>query len=129
MPTTVKLDRATGIRVTTGSGVVRGQDFVDAYYQIIADPELAHATRSLVDLRNASLEEFTSADVRAAVNLPQLPRQAETRMAIVATTAVAYGMSRMYAMMQENSRPGEAQVFQEYADALAWLLAETPGTR
>jgi hypothetical protein len=126
MPTTVTLDRATGIRVATGSGVVRGRDFVDLYQKIIADPELANATRSLIDLREASLEELSSADVRAAVNLPQLPRQAETRMAIVATTAVAYGMSRMYAMMQENSRPGEAQVFHEYADALAWLLAETP---
>jgi hypothetical protein len=129
MPTTVKLDRATGIRVTTGSGVVGGQDLIDLYQQIISDPELANATRSLIDLREASLEGLSSADVRAAVNLPQLPRQAETRMAIVATTAVAYGMSRMYAMMQENSRPGEAQVFHEYADALAWLLAEPHGPR
>lgn len=108
---------------------MRGQDCEALYHRIVSDPELANATRSLVDLREASLEELTSADVRASANLPQLPRQAETRMAIVATTAVAYGMSRMYAMMQENSRPGEAQVFQDYADALAWLLAETPGPR
>ncbi|MDB4881556.1 MAG: hypothetical protein JWL95_322 [Gemmatimonadetes bacterium] len=125
MPTTVTLDRATGIRITTATGVVSGQDFVDIYHQIIADPELSHATRSLVDLREASFAEFTSGDVRAAVNLPQLPRQAETRMAIVATTAVAYGMSRMYAMMQEGERPGEAQVFQSYDEALDWLGADT----
>jgi hypothetical protein len=113
MPTTVTLDRATGMRITTAIGVVSGQDFVDIYHQIIADPELSHATRSLVDLREASFAEFTSGDVRAA-----------------ATTALAYGMSRMYAMMQEGERPGEAQVFQSYDDALAWLGADTtkPGT-
>lgn len=123
MPTTVKLDQLRGIRVTTATGVVRGQEFVDIYHQIVTDPQLYNATRSLADFRRASLEEITPADVRALANLPPLPRQAETRMAVVAPSAVAYGMSRMYAILHEEHLRGEVQVFQDYDEGLSWLLA------
>jgi hypothetical protein len=122
MPTTVTIDRARGIRVMAGTGMLRAPDFIDVNEKIRADPELFGLIRSMIDLREASLDELTAAEVHAVVNLPPLPRQAETRTAIVATAPVAFGMARMYSMLQESQRGGNVRVFDDYDEGLDWLL-------
>jgi hypothetical protein len=109
------------MRVTKGTGMLRAPDFIDANETIRADPELSGVTRSMIDLRDASLDDLTAAEVHAVVNLPPLPRQAETRTAIVATAPVAFGMARMYSMLQESTRGANVRVFDDYDDALRWL--------
>jgi hypothetical protein len=123
MPATVQLDRKRGIRVTTITGVVQRDELLDAYALIVGDPAFSDVTRGLVDLRHGSVDELTTVDVQTYARLPALPRQSEMRLAVVATDPVAYGMSRMYAMFRENTLAGEAQVFQDYDLAVAWLLS------
>ena len=122
MPAMVTLDEERGIRITTAIGPIRWAEFLEIYRMIAADPALATVTRTLVDLQHASLQGITRADVQAAANLPNVPRLADTRMAIVATSPVVYGMSRMYAMMQELRRAGEVQVFRTVDEAMTWLV-------
>jgi hypothetical protein len=123
MPAMVTLDRERGIRITTAVGPMRWAEFLEIYRTIAGDPNLATVTRTLVDLQHASLDGVTRADVKAAVNLPDLPRQtADTRLAIVTKSPVVYGMSRMYAMMQDSRRGGQVQVFKTLDDAMTWLV-------
>ena len=89
---------------------------------IAGDPSLATVKRTLVDLRHASLDGVTRADVQAAVNLPKLPREADTRLAIVTKSPLVYGISRMYAMMRVIRHTGEVQVFTTFDEAMAWLV-------
>jgi len=127
MPAMVTLDREHGIRITTAAGPTSVADFLAVNRTIHADPDLAMTTRSLVDLRYASLRDLTRSDVQQAVKLPILPRQAETRMAVVTSSPLAYGLARMFAMMQAGPRRGEVQVFNTLDGAMAWLTARGAG--
>jgi len=126
MPALITLDRERGIRITTAVGAMRWIDFLEVYRMIVADPSLATLTRTLVDLRHASLDGVTRADVQAAANLPRVPRHAATRLAIVATSPFVYAMSRMYELLAETIRPGEVQVFLTVDAAMTWLVDSSP---
>src|SRR5690349_15232010 len=121
MPALVTLDRERGIRITSAVGPMRWADFMEIYRMIVSDPSLAEVKRTLVDLRHASLAGLTRADVQAAVHLPKLPREVDTRLAIVTKSPVVHGISRMYAIMQEVRQTGEVEVFTTFDEAVAWL--------
>ena len=121
MPAMVTLDEERGIRITSAVGPMRWADFMEIYRMIAGDPSLSTAKKTLVDLRHATLEGVTRADVQAAVNLPKLPREVDTRLAIVTKSPVVYGISRMYAMMQVIRQTGEVEVFTKLDEAMAWL--------
>lgn len=121
MPAMVTLDQERGIRITSAVGPMRWADFMEIYRMIAGDPSLSTVKKTLVDLRHATLEGVTRADVHAAVNLPKLPREVDTRLAIVTKSPVVYGISRMYAMMQVIRQTGEVEVFTKLDEAMAWL--------
>lgn len=118
----VTLDQERGIRITSAVGPMRWVEFLEIYRMIAGDPSLSSVKRTLVDLRHASLAGVTRADVQAAVHLPKLPREADTRMAIVTKSPVVYGIARMYAMMQVIRETGEVKVFGTLDEAMAWLV-------
>jgi hypothetical protein len=122
MPAMVTLDKERGIRITSAVGPMRWSDFREIYRMIAADPSLSAAKRTLVDLQHASLAGVTRADVQAAVHLPKLPREADTRLAIVTKSPVVYGIARMYALMQVVRQTGEVEVFTSLDEAMAWLV-------
>ena len=121
MPAMVTLDEERGIRITSAVGPMRWADFMEIYRMIAGDPSLSTVRKTLVDLRHATLEGVTRADVHAAVNLPKLPREVDTRLAIVTKSPVVYGISRMYAMMQVIRQTGDVEVFTKLDEAMAWL--------
>jgi hypothetical protein len=121
MPAMVTLDQERGIRITSAVGPMRWADFMEIYRMIAGDPSLSTVKKTLVDLRHVTLEGVTRADVQAAVNLPKLPREVDTRLAIVTKSPVVYGISRMYAMMQVIRQTGEVEVFTKLDEAMAWL--------
>ena len=121
MPAMVTLDQERGIRITSAVGPMRWADFMEIYRMIAGDPSLSTVKKTLVDLRHATLEGVTRADVQAAVNLPKLPREEDTRLAIVTKSPVVYGISRMYAMMQVIRQTGDVEVFTKLDEAMAWL--------
>ena len=121
MPAMVTLDQERGIRITSAVGPMRWADFLEIYRMIAGDPSLSTVKKTLVDLRHVTLEGVTRADVQAAVNLPKLPREVDTRLAIVTKSPVVYGISRMYAMMQAVRQTGEVEVFSTFEEAMEWL--------
>ncbi|HEX7980491.1 MAG TPA: hypothetical protein VF461_17950 [Gemmatimonadaceae bacterium] len=123
MPAMVTLDKERGIRITSAVGPMRWSDFREIYRMIAADPSLSAAKRTLVDLQHASLAGVTRADVQAAVHLPKLPREVDTRLAIVTKSPVVYGIARMYALMQVVRQTGEVEVFTTLDEAMAWLVS------
>ena len=119
MPATVTLDRERGVRITTAVGPTRWVEFLEVYRTIVGDPSQAAVKRTLIDLQHASLDAITRADVKAAVNLPKRPG---IRLAIVAKSPVVYGLSRMYALMQDFRGTSEVHVFTEVDEAMTWLV-------
>lgn len=53
--------------------------------------------------------------------LPRDPEQGAVRVALVSTSDVAYGLSRMWQVFREGAAPTIA-VFRDRDDAIAWVL-------
>jgi hypothetical protein len=105
----------SNLLVVTVSGVVTNADFQDARF-----PDVPADTLELMDLGGCTGTEITTSEVRriASVDLQRPDRI--SRMAIVATQDVAYGLARMYQTLSSDMKT-EVQIFRDRASARAWL--------
>jgi hypothetical protein len=124
MPTLVRIEPDTGLRVTTAIGIVRGHDLQRLAALIADDPALSLANRALVDLRSVDLGELSAADLRSFSELPALPREAGSRTAIVADAPDVYGMARMFCTLRAERGTGAMQVFKSEDEARGWLFVD-----
>jgi hypothetical protein len=124
MPTLIRIEPDTGLRITTAIGVVRRDDIVRLAALIAGDPGLSEANRALVDLRSVNLSELSAADLSRVSELPALPREAGSRTAIVADAPDVYEVAKMFCTLREARGIGAMRVFRSEEDARAWLLVE-----
>jgi hypothetical protein len=118
MPTSYKIDPVQQLVRCRAWGVLSNADLRDHYHSLVADPRFHASYRHLGDLRDVtdfSLESWMIAEV---ASWPIF--DAGTRRAIVATTDVAFGLSRMFSLNAE--RVGQdVRVFRGLVDAQDWL--------
>jgi hypothetical protein len=79
----------------------------------------------LIDLRQASGRNVTSAGVRELVERP-LVFSAASRRAVVVPSDLGFGMARMYELLRENRGGGATQVFRDFDQARRWLETGAP---
>jgi len=118
------LDPAARVRIATFTGCVDDDELMEAYRAEVAKPDYDYRFDDLVDLREIGRLDVTGAGLRS---LTQLFAEGDaygyqTRLAIVASRDVAYGMGRMYEALREGA-PEQIGVFRELAEALDWLRA------
>jgi hypothetical protein len=118
------------IRTAVYRGIVNDEQLLNAYAELIAAPDFDPALDDIVDLREANRLDISMEGFLKLVNLlSQLDRLGfQTKVAIVASTEMAYGMGRMYELMRstdENSSE-EIRVFRDYDEALRWLRQDKP---
>ena len=84
----------------------------------------------LLDLSLASVKKLETRDVEALANMSHKKkrlRPTNSKTAIVATSPLAFGLSRMYAIFSEvKDLPWELEVFSSMEAALDWI---GPGDR
>jgi hypothetical protein len=124
MPTLIRIEPDTGLRITTAIGVVRGDDILRLAALIAADPALSEANRALVDLRSVNLSEFSAADLSRVSELPTLPREAGSRTAIVAEAPDVYDVAKAFCTLREARGIGAMRVFRSEEEARGWLFVE-----
>lgn len=122
-------DASTGIRLATYRGTIDDKNLLEAYRELIVQPDFDPLAHDLADLRGVEHVELTPNGLnQLAIMLSgggSLPRPSQVAgLAIVADTPVAYGIARMYEMMTESFLPKETRVFREFDDALSWLLSK-----
>ena len=119
------------IRTARYRGTVDDESLLAAYAGLITAPDFDPALDDIVDLRDVSNLDITHEGLRRLVS-----RVAEldilgfrTRVALVAPTAVAFGMGRMYELLRGTVRntTEEIQVFREFDEAVRWLRRNPTG--
>jgi hypothetical protein len=117
--------RSDGTLVITGSGALTSADLASLREGWADDPRLAEVTATLVDLRNVSSWEVSGETMRHyATSRAQDThlRRPDSRLAIVATSNVGFGLARLYE--QSGEVYGRIEVFRTLEDAEAWLADE-----
>ncbi len=112
----------TGLR-RTGEGVLTGGEIIEALRALPEQvPDLERITHALVDLTGITRIEVTNAelDTIASLDRGHGQRFGIRRVAIVATSDLAFGLARMYEAAMAGAG-WEMRVTRDLAAAEAWL--------
>jgi len=113
------------IRIACYNGIVDDRLLLDTYSRLITGQDFDPTLDDIVDLRNVSDFKITYHGIhQLAAMLAELDILGfRTRVAIVATIDVAFGLGRMYELMRDTARSATEDVciFREYDEALRWL--------
>jgi len=106
----------------TGRGVVTTGDLLDTLEFVRRERVLARGLPQLLDLSGAEGITASAADVRRLAEsfAKEMPEASESRLAIVASRPVLFGMSRMYQSLTADGQV-PISVFETPEPALAWL--------
>ena len=119
MPLTFRVDKHDGILRSRGSGSLTVQDLLDYFSATRADPDYDASMHRVMDLRAVtqlpSSEEIRSLAAFARSNAPV----DSVRMAIIAPTDLAFGVSMMFkAFVGYGER---LEVVRDETEAMDWL--------
>ncbi|MDB4908508.1 MAG: hypothetical protein JWO05_3292 [Gemmatimonadetes bacterium] len=113
-----RIDPNRRLVLARGWGVISTRDLQDFTSQLHADLRFDPDLRSLTDLRDVTDVTVTERELRATAWMPLY--SAGVRRAIVASSDIAYGLSRMYAQHAKRFG-GNVRVFRTMEEAEAWL--------
>lgn len=127
MPVSVNLDSKSGILVGTCSGPLKLADAQAGATGVWERPEWG-GKPIVWDFRAAELE-FSLLEVRqlAQFVLERRPPRPPSRMALVASRDVDFGLARMFEAFREDDRLTEVHVFREIDDAISWARGSAHG--
>lgn len=119
MPADYSIDRKRGLVNSRAWGHVSGLDFVEHQRRLSADPDFRPEHDQIWDCRG--IERVSEADAETMRQLAaNNPFAAGSRRAVVSPSNTAYGLSRMFEILTEES-PDEFRVFRDWNEALSWL--------
>jgi hypothetical protein len=114
--------RGDGTLVISASGALTAADLASLRTAWQNEPRIASLKSTLVDCREVTSWDLPGAAVRQyAVTREATPHlhRTDSRLAIVATTNVGFGLARLYA--QSGEAYGAIEVFRTIDEAEAWL--------
>lgn len=123
MPLTYRIDTARRLVLTHASGVLTDADLLAHKDRLVQDAAFDPGMAQLSDIRDIERLEVTAAGVRAMVDHDNsnAARRSGHRMALVVPKDDAFGMARMYQLMNRKEEDNIG-VFRTMEDAAAWLL-------
>jgi hypothetical protein len=119
MPLTHEIDSVRRIVIVTLSGELTDERLFTLYDELKESPEIRTDFAILIDLRQASGRNLTSAGVGALAQRP-LMLSPEARRAVVVPSDFGSGMARMYNALRE-AQSGEVAIFRNFAEAMRWI--------
>ena len=119
MPLTFHVDRAEGIVRSQGSGDLTVADLLGYFSDTRADPEYIPGLHRVMDLREVT-QLPSSEDIRSLATFARTKAPVETaRMAIIASSDLAYGVSMMFKGFVGYGE--RLIVVRDEAEAMAWV--------
>ena len=117
------LDPAKRVRVARFVGAITDRVLIDAYGPLLRDPAFDSTQSDLVDLRDVSHMDVTSAGLHRLIALYKArgPAEAHTRNAIFAPSDVLYGVARMFQSLRGEVAPAEIEIFRHFEQAERWM--------
>jgi hypothetical protein len=107
---------------TVFSGHVTTQELIDHTREFVADTAIKPGHCELADLSPAKTTEVSFTTLADAVDLETGAEILKgARLAILAPTAIQYGMSRMYLALAAQTPRAEVKIFRDREQAESWL--------
>jgi hypothetical protein len=131
MPIDTRIDPDGGLRVHSLNGRLQFEEVRDTLEELYSSPDFDPAMNALWDVRDASTADISLEDVRKIAQLVsgRRPKEGLSRVALVVSRDVDFGLARMYEMKLEDVAHSEVRVFRDIEEALTWLgqgLEEAP---
>lgn len=120
MPITYKYDKEKNLIFEKWTGCISIQYLKKYWLSYLEDPEVMSCRRTLVDLREATIE-FYGYDLHLLIDgivIPKLNGR-DWKTAIVVSTPTQYGVSRQYGAFADLY--SSDQIFYDYDQALMWI--------
>lgn len=124
MPISYKLDRARRSILTTATGAITSED-IRSHFQAVRQ-EQAASYAELIDAQTATGQDLSSTDISNAAGLIEASSCQERfgPRAVVVGSAVAFGMTRMLAILLSDHLAME--IFYDRDEAERWLALSGP---
>jgi len=122
MPISHRYDAGLRTLFVSAEGAVGDDEFLEWGQRVASDEAIPAGRLELIDLRRLELPAVSSQTLRAVADaFRQRDRtQFETRIAVVASSDLAFGLSRMYQAYRFDA-PITLEVFRDMDAARAWL--------
>lgn len=123
MAISTTIDLETGIRMHTVTGQPQRNELFDMLRNLYSRPDFDPNRDVLWDMREADLTAFSTEDIQAIRDLAGRHWGAggASRAALVVSTDVDFGLTRMYEMLMSASSTNEVRVFRDIDEAREWL--------
>lgn len=117
------IDHERSVILETWLGAVTAQELANHWRRLLVDPDALAIRRTLVDLRNCTIE-FTGSDLASMVTSVAVPLLAgrDWKSALLIEKTVHFGVSRQYQVFAENY--SQDAIFYDEEDAMRWLLSQ-----
>jgi len=123
MPTSYTIDKARRLVLSEGSGVLTTPDLLAHQDKLASDPDFAADFSQLYDLPQVTDVQLTANDLRRLAQRSVFHPNA--RRAILVSSDLVFGLSRMFEMFRESLGETGIRVFRDRDEALAWILGKT----
>jgi len=118
----LQYDKNKKILTCLCKGPVSTGEFKASLALMVSSQEYPPAVDVLWDVREADPASFDISLVGQAVSIRQnYPQRGDSKLAVVASDDLRFGLSRMYEMMTDEM-PQDIHIFRTVADAEQWLL-------
>jgi len=121
MPISRIMDKALGLSVVKGSGMLTDEDFIKYTAALREDPDGQNIRAELLDLRAADFD-LSPSGVRRVVDFDRriLSDYAELKRALVVSTDLQYSLARLYVQLM-TPQGVEVEAFRDLDAARKWL--------
>lgn len=123
MPFSLSYDRESRILHVAVSGAVVSAEFDAALRVITTSAEFPPDVDTMWDLSDADFRDTQSADLRRMLDVRMAhAERGRSLVAIVVTTDVGFGMSRMFQSLSERTMSEHLAVTRSVVEAERWIL-------
>jgi hypothetical protein len=117
-----KIDKERRLVMSTAAGVLSKADVLGHQNQLLKDPDFDPSFSQLADLRHVTGLDVTAAGMRELT--ARTIFSAESRRAVIVSSELAYGLSRMFEIFRESKGERGIRVFRKLEDALDWVVGK-----
>ena len=119
------IDETQHLIILTAEGRLTSEVLLAGVKKVLDDPIVEPGIRAIFDLRGVQGFEISTWTIRAAAGIAHSAEKKLTgsKMAIIASKSVVYGMARMYQILRDGS-PAQIKVFRTISEAETWLCLQ-----
>lgn len=122
MKVQLEIDRNLRLARYRLSGLLDPTEFLPRIMELLENPDFHPGMGTIFDVRDLDMSRLTAEEMKSLgeINRMVAERRGKARVAIVASTDLGYGMSRMYKVLGEVPNL-EMAVFRDPVEAELWI--------